>query len=87
MYVQNKKIIFGKKLIFHLLFITNCTKQEIPSRQQKSAKNDPERYLIVGPNYILVTLIWNDGCFPGHESGFFSKELTLALSLTDANNY
>ena len=28
-------------------------KQEIPSRQQKSAKKGPERYLMFGPKYIL----------------------------------
>ena len=55
----------------------------MPSRQQKSAKNGAERYLIFGPNLILVTLGWDDGRSCGHENGcrwFFQKELTLALS-------
>ena len=43
-------------------------KQEMPSRQQKSAKKDLERYLMFGPNHILVTLRWDDGRFPGHEN-------------------
>ena len=54
------------------------------SRQQKSAKNGPERYLIFGPNHILVTLRWDNGRSAGHENAcwlfFFSKELT------DTNN-
>ena len=40
----------------------------MPSRQQKSAKKDSERYLMFGPNHILVTLMWNDGRSPGHEN-------------------
>ena len=43
-------------------------KQEMPSRQQKSAKKDLERYLMFGPNHILVTLRCDDGHFPGHEN-------------------
>ena len=42
-------------------------KQEIPSRQLKSAKKGSERYLMFGPNHILVTLMWDDGRSPGHE--------------------
>ena len=38
------------------------------SREQKSAKNGPERYLIFGPNHILVTLRWNDGRSADHEN-------------------
>ena len=49
------------------------------SRQQKSAKNGPERYLIFGPNHILVTLRWDDGRSAGHESVcrrfFFQRNL------------
>ena len=40
----------------------------MPSPQQKSAKNGPERYLILGPNHILVTLRWDDGRSPGYEN-------------------
>ena len=56
--------------------------QEMPSRQQKSAKNGLERCLIFGSDHILVTLRWDDGRSPCHKNvcwWFFSKELTLAL--------
>ena len=43
-------------------------KEEMPSRQQKSAKKGSERYLMFGPNHILVTLRWDDGLSPGHEN-------------------
>ena len=33
----------------------------MPSRQQKFTKNGSERYLMFGPNHILVTLRWDDG--------------------------
>ena len=39
-----------------------------PPRQQKFTKKDSKRYLMFGPNNILLTLRWNDGCFPGHEN-------------------
>ena len=39
----------------------------MPLRQQKSAKNGSERYLMFGTNPILVTLRWNDGRSPGHD--------------------
>ena len=39
----------------------------MPSRQQKSTKIGPKKYLIFGPNHILVTLIWDDGRSPSHE--------------------
>ena len=35
-------------------------KQEMPSRQQKSAKIGPERCLMFGPKRILVILRWDD---------------------------
>ena len=38
------------------------------SRQQKSAKKGSERYLMFGPNHILVTLRWDDGRCPGQEN-------------------
>ena len=38
------------------------------SWQQKSTKSGPERYLIFGPNHILVTLRWDDGRSAGHEN-------------------
>ena len=31
-------------------------------------KKGSGRYLIFGPNRILVTLRWDDGCSPGHEN-------------------
>ena len=34
--------------------------QETPSRQQKSAKKVSEKYLMFGPNRILVTLRLDD---------------------------
>ena len=40
----------------------------MPSRQQKSVKKDSERYLIIGPTHILVTLRWDDRRSPGHEN-------------------
>ena len=40
----------------------------MPSRQQKLAKKGSERYLMFGPNHILVTLMWDDGRYPGHEN-------------------
>ena len=40
----------------------------MPSRQQKSAKKGSKRYLMYGPNYILLTLMWDDGRSPGHEN-------------------
>ena len=43
-------------------------KQEIPYRRQKPAKQGSKRYLMFGPNHNLVTLIWNDGRFPGDEN-------------------
>ena len=42
----------------------------MPSRQQESAKNGSERYLMFGPNYILETLKWDDGRSPGHKNVF-----------------
>ena len=33
----------------------------MPSRQQKSAKKGSKRYLMSGPNHILVILRWDDG--------------------------
>ena len=43
------------------------TKQEMPSRQQKSSKNGSEKYLMFGPNHILIALIWDEGRSPGHQ--------------------
>ena len=40
----------------------------MPSRQQKSAKKGSERYLMFEPNYILVTMRWDEGRSPGHEN-------------------
>ena len=40
----------------------------MPYRQQQSAKNGPKRYLMFGPNHILVTLSWDDGLSPSHEN-------------------
>ena len=42
--------------------------QEIPSRQQKSAKKGSKRYLMFGPNHILLILRWDDGRSPGHKN-------------------
>ena len=39
----------------------------MPSRQQKSAKKVSNRYLMFGPNHVLVTLRWDDGSSPGHK--------------------
>ena len=43
------------------------SKQEMPSRQQKSAKKGSKRYLMFGPNHILVTLRWDGGPSPGNK--------------------
>ena len=40
----------------------------MPSRQQKLAKKGSERYLMFGPNHILVTLRCDDGRYPAHEN-------------------
>ena len=40
----------------------------MPSRQQKSEKNGSERYLMFGPNHILVTSRWDDGRSSGHKN-------------------
>ena len=39
----------------------------MPSRQQKIGKKGSERYVMLGPNHILVTLRWDDQHSPGHE--------------------
>ena len=60
------------------------------SRQQKSAKNGPERYLIFGPNHILVTLRWDDGRSAGHENVcrrfFFQRNLRWLFLEIHTNN-
>ena len=40
----------------------------MPLWQQKSARKDFERYLIFGPNHILVTFRWNYRRSPGQEN-------------------
>ena len=40
----------------------------MPSRQQNSAEKGFERYLMFGPNHILVTLRWDVGRSLGHEN-------------------
>ena len=45
----------------------------MPSRQQKSAKKGSEKYLMLGPSHIFVTLRWDEESFPGHEN-FKTKE-------------
>ena len=49
-------------------FVRKYLQQEMPSRQQKSAKKGSERYLKFGPNHILVTLRQNDSRSPVHKS-------------------
>ena len=56
--VQNNfKIIESLTVKYHHII----RKQGMTSRQQKSAKKGSERYLMFGPNHILVTLRWVDG--------------------------
>ena len=43
-------------------------KQEMPSRQQKSAKKGPKLYLLNGPNLILMILKFDDGRSPNQEN-------------------
>ena len=43
-------------------------KQEMPSRQQKSAKKRSERYLRFGPSLILVISRWDARRSPDHEN-------------------
>ena len=48
----------------------------MPSRQQKSAKNGPEMYLLIGLNPILVILRFDDGHSPDQKEArwwFFKK--------------
>ena len=40
----------------------------MPSLQQKSAKKGSKRYLMFGPNHILITLRWDNGRSPGHKN-------------------
>ena len=51
-------------------------KQEMPSPQQKSAKNCPEMYLLIGLNPILVILRFDDGHSPDYKTvnRWFFKE-------------
>ena len=51
----------------------------MPSRQQKSAEKDSERYLMFRTNHFLVTLRWDEGRFPG-------TEMSVGGSSTDINN-
>ena len=53
------KLVWYDDLIFE---------QEMPSRQQKSAKKGSKMYLMFGPNHVLVTSRWDDGRSPGHEN-------------------
>ena len=55
------------KFIRDYLKVLSRRKEQMPSRQQKSAKKGSERYLMTGPNHILVTLRWDDRRYPGHE--------------------
>ena len=48
----------------------------MPSRPQKSAKKDAERYSMFRSNHILVTLRWKDGRFP------CSKNVCLLLDVS-----
>ena len=60
------------------------------SRQQKSTKNGPEKYLIFGPNHTLVTFRWDDGHSAGHENFcrqfFFQRNLHWLFLEIDTNN-
>ena len=60
------------------------------SRQQKSAKNALERYLIFEPNHILVTLRWDDGRSADHENVcrqvFSQRNLHWLFLEIDTNN-
>ena len=40
----------------------------MPSWQQKSANKGSEKYLMFGPNHILVILRWDDRRSPDHEN-------------------
>ena len=53
--------------------------QQMPFRQQKSAKKGSQRYGMFGPNHILVTFMWDEERSPGHEN--------VRVSPIDANNY
>ena len=39
-----------------------------PSAAVKIRKESSKKYLMFGPNRILVTLRWDDGRYPGHEN-------------------
>ena len=53
--------------------------QQMPFRQQKSAKKGSQRYGMFGRNHILVTFMWDEERSPGHEN--------VGVSQIDANNY
>ena len=40
----------------------------MPSLQQKSEKKGSEKYVVFGPNHILLNFRWDDGRSPGHEN-------------------
>ena len=62
------KFVFVKEIMILVdVFLFSESKYDMPSRQQKFAKKGSGRYLMFGPNHILVTFRWDDGCFPGHE--------------------
>ena len=59
---MNIELIFIRKL--SNLFLK--FKQEMPSRQQKSEKKGSAKYLMLGPNHILISLRCDDRRSPGH---------------------
>ena len=60
LYDQQLKVTQSVKFLeVHIANHLNI-KQEMRSWQKKSAKNVSERYLMFGPNQILVTLRWCD---------------------------
>ena len=60
---RNLWVLRAITILFCLMAI-----QEMPSRQRKSAKKGSRRYLMFGPNRILVTLPWKEGRSPGHKN-------------------
>ena len=63
--------------------LNNLKEKGMPSQQQKSAKNGPEMYLLIGINPILVILKFDDGRSLDLENvrrWFFLKNFRLAPS-------
>ena len=55
----------GHKLNYDYNFVAPLRKTRDASRQLKSTEKCSERYLMFGPNHILITFVCDDGRSPG----------------------